>query len=119
MNQIQKLNEKSRQLLKEKGYEISVSFFKGWDRREDSPDYVTLTIKKEDDMMFQTEFRTQIEGESYDEFGDSVVAECLDVRNSQMYVEKKDLLAEKIKKLRDLKSKLNIFHKIYSPIPLL
>ena len=139
----QRLNEKSEEILAKKGYGIDVSFYKGGDRREDSPDHVSFSISKDGQPMFKSEFRTQFEGDVYDEFGDSLIAECLMVRKNKDYENQRMQFVSAISELHNLPklfsgkrrkmleakcAKLEIFKKafipfasdgIYADIPLL
>ena len=111
MNQIQELNAQAKEYIERCGYSIIVNLFKGWNRSEELPDHVNLAILKNEELIFQIEFRAQFEGDVYDAFGDNTIAECLALQRSEDYQRRLEDLNQKMRMLQNLQSRINIFHK--------
>lgn len=105
----QRLNKKAETILNKKGYSIKISFYKSENRNEDCPDYVQCSLFKNNQLMFQSEFRTCFEGNVYDEFGSSIIAECFDIQKNEDFKRQAEMFAEVEHELSKLKSGLRLF----------
>jgi hypothetical protein len=109
MQHSQKLNDAAKAVLDEYGYSVDILVDKGWDRRDFDPDYVVCKLAKDGQLMFRTEFRTELNGE-YDPTGASVVDDCLDIRTKPAYREQSHKFGMKIAELLKLKREHKFTH---------
>ena len=107
----QELNEAAQAVLEEYGYSIDIDVTHGWDRRDFDPDHVTCRLAKDGQLMFRTEFRTELDDEFYDISGASVIDDCLDIKTKPAYQEQARKFDLKITELLKLKAEHKFTHR--------